>query len=271
MDSIWAMASIIFAKDVLCLAKMITVSNQKGGVGKTTTVNALASSLRKLGHRVLCIDFDPQGNLSFGFGAETESSASIYDVLKRELPARFAVQHTDVGDIIPANILLSGMEMEFTGRGREFLLRDAMRSVQELYDYILIDSPPGLGILTINAFAASDGMLLPLLPDIYSLQGIARISESIERVRRTCNPKLRIIGIFMTQYSDAQTLCREVRATAEMIARDLHIPMLQTTVRKSVTLAQAQALQRDVVTYSPYNSAVIDYQNLTAELLERGI
>ena len=253
------------------MAKLITVSNQKGGVGKTTTVNALASSLRYLGRRVLCIDFDPQGNLSFGFGAETESSASIYDVLRRELPARFAVQHTEVGDIIPANILLSGMEMEFTGRGREFLLRDAMRSVQELYDYILIDPPPGLGILTINAFAASDGMLLPLLPDIYSLQGIARICDSIERVRRTCNPKLRVLGVFMTQYNEKQSLSREVRATAEMIARDLRVPMLKSTVRKSASLPQMQAMQQDIIGSAPRAAVSLDYLRLTDELLEQGM
>lgn len=253
------------------MGKIITVSNQKGGVGKTTTVNSLASALRRKERQVLCVDFDPQGNLSFGLGAETDISPTIYNVLKRELSAQFAIQHTPVGDIIPANILLSGTEVEFTGQGREFLLRDALKPLRPMYDYILVDTPPGLGILTVNAFAASDALLIPLLPDMYSLQGITRIYETVQRTRSTCNPQLEIAGVFMTQYNEQQVLSREVRATVEMICRNLRLPMLKTNIRRSIALTRAQTLQADIVKYSPYNTAIADYRALVEELLTRGL
>lgn len=253
------------------MGKILTVSNQKGGVGKTSTVNALASALRKKKFKVLCIDFDPQGNLSFGFGADADTVPTIYNVLKRELPAMFSIQHTEIGDIIPANILLSGTEVEFTGKGREFLLRDCLKPVVKVYDYILIDSPPGLGILTINAFAASDALLIPLLPDIYSLQGISRICETIDRVRKILNPRLRVAGVFLAQYNASQTLSKEVRATAEMIAQDLRIPLLRTAIRRSTVLPQAQTLQRDILNYSPRSTAAVDYMALADELLKEGL
>jgi len=253
------------------LGKTITISNQKGGVGKTTTVNTIASVLRKKKYKVLCVDFDPQGNLSFGFGADTERAATIYNVLKQEIPTRFAIQRTGVGDIIPADILLSGAEVEFTGRGREFLLRDTLSPICDAFDYILIDSPPGLGFLTINAFAASNGLLIPLLPDIYSLQGITRIYDTIDRVRRTCNPKLKVDSIFLVQFDPRQSLCREVQATVQMIARDLNLPLAKTTVRRSVQIAKAQALQMDIVTTVPHCTSVWDYERLTEELLKGGM
>lgn len=253
------------------MGRIISVSNQKGGVGKTTTINALSSVLRQKQFRVLCIDFDPQGNLSFGLNADFDTAPTIYDVLKKEISAKEAIQNTDIGAIIPSNILLSSTEVEFTGKGREFLLRDALKPVVSEYDYIMIDTPPGLGILTINAFAASDSLIIPLLPDIYSLQGIARIYESIERIRQICNPRLKIAGFFLTQFAPRQKLSQEVQATAEMIANDLHIPLLRTTVRRSVELAKAQTVQADIATFSPYNGAILDYVALTEELLGRGL
>ena len=258
-------------EEVFFLAKVITVSNQKGGVGKTTTVNALASVFRRKGFKVLCVDFDPQGNLSFGFQADAEMSATIYNTLKKEISAQFSIQHTPIGDIIPANILLSGIEVEFTGKGREFLLRDALKSILDLYDYIFIDSPPGLGALTVNAFAASDSLLIPLLPDIYSLQGIARIGDTIDRVRKSCNPKLTVGGAFLVQYNAMQNLCKQTKGAAQMIARDYHIPFMKTTIRRGVVLAQAQTLQEDILDYAPKNNAVLDYLALADELLRRGL
>ena len=140
----------------------IVLSNQKGGVGKTTSAYVLSTALKEKGYKVLAVDMDPQGNLSFAMGADTES-ATIYDVLKGELKPRYAVQKSALVDIIPSNILLSGIELEFTGARREFLLKEALESLKSSYDYILIDSPPALGVLTVNAFTASDYVLVPML------------------------------------------------------------------------------------------------------------
>ena len=160
--------------------KIICVSNQKGGVGKTTTTNALAMGLRHKGYRVLCVDFDPQGNLSFSLRADNrvELQNSIYQVLKGELKAVQAIQHTELADVITSNMMLSGIELEFTGKGREFLLSSALKSVEKLYDYILIDSPPALGVLTVNAFSASNVILMPVLSDLWRLQGIVQLNEN---------------------------------------------------------------------------------------------
>lgn len=182
------------------MAVTIALSNQKGGVGKTTSAYVIATALKEMGYRVLAVDMDPQGNLSFSLGADTES-ATIYDVLKGELKPRYAVQKSTLVDVIPSNILLSSIELEFTGVRREFLLKEALDSLKGLYDYILIDSPPALGILTVNAFTAADYVLVPMLSDIFSLQGITQLEETIRRVRNYCNPDIQILGVFLTKHN----------------------------------------------------------------------
>ncbi len=253
------------------MCKVISVSNQKGGVGKTTTTLALSEGFRQRGHRVLAIDLDPQGNLSFSMGAESEMSATIYDVLKGDAKSKFAIQRTPRGDVIASNILLSGMELEFTNAGREFLLRNAIAPLAEYYDYIFIDTPPALSILTVNAFAASDCIIVPVLSDIFSLQGLAQLHETVEKVRQHCNSDLRIGGILLTRFNPRFLLSNEIRGTAEMISRDLNIPLLDTFIRTSVVFSEAQSMQRGAIEYAPANNAVQDYINLVDELIERGI
>ena len=154
-------------------------------MGKTTIVNGLAAVMHKQGFKVLVIDMDPQGNLSFSMGADTEHSATIYEALKGEIKTSFAIQHRSMADIIPSNILLSGIELEFTGHGREFILRRALDSLKGMYDYILIDSPPGLGILTVNSLAVADYVIIPMLPDIFSLQGVALVYELLNMLKNS--------------------------------------------------------------------------------------
>lgn len=177
------------------MAKVISISNQKGGVGKTTTTAAVAAGFKLKGHKVLCVDLDPQSNLSFSSGAETEDCPTIYEILKGEVKAGFSIQKVPSFDIISSNILLSGIELEFTQTGREYLLKEALEGVKDKYDYIFIDTPPALSILTVNAFTASDYIIIPMLADIFSLQGIAQLSETIDRVRKYCNPNLKVEGI----------------------------------------------------------------------------
>ncbi len=254
------------------MPKILCVSNQKGGVGKTTTTNALAMGLRRLGRRVLCVDFDPQGDLSFGLRADNrvEMQNSIYHALKGELLAVQTIQHTPFCDVIPANMLLSGIEMEFTGKGREFLLRDCLRPVLNQYDNVLIDSPPALGILTVNAFTASDSVLMPVLPDIFSLQGLVQLSGTLEEVRRKSNPKVRAAGILITRFVARERASRVVREASEDIAKQLGIPLLETTVRNSSVLTTAQINRVDLNTFTR-NKAVQDYKNLLDELIRREV
>ncbi|WP_326910469.1 ParA family protein [Sedimentibacter sp. MB31-C6] len=253
------------------MAKVISISNQKGGVGKTTTTGAVAAGYKLKGYRVLCLDLDPQSNLSFSVGAESEDCPTIYDILKGEAKTSFSIQKTPSFDIISSNILLSGIELEFTQTGREFLLREALNTIKDKYDYIFIDTPPALSILTVNAFTASDYIIIPMLADIFSLQGIAQLSETIDKVKKYCNPNLKIEGIVLTKFNKRTILSREIRGTAELIADELKTSLLNTTIRASVAVKEAQTSQKTVYEYSPKNGATLDYMNLVEELLERGI
>ncbi|MDO5601306.1 MAG: ParA family protein [Oscillospiraceae bacterium] len=253
------------------MGKIICVANEKGGVGKTTTAGALAAAFKNKGRRVLAVDMDPQNNLSFSMGAETRVHATVYDMLKGEVKPQFAIQQTSSTDIIASNELLSGLDLDFPGEGREFLLRDALNTLRDRYDYIIIDSPPALGILTVNSFTAADCVLVPMLSDIFSLQGFAQFFETFERVRDSCNPQLYVAGIFLTKFNPRTRLSNEIRQTAAMIAADLEIPLLNTFIHSSVAVSEAQAAQRDYVQYAPKCKAVLDYLALAEELIMRGV
>lgn len=253
------------------MAKTICITNQKGGVGKTTTTYALSLGLRDKGFKVLIIDLDPQGNLSFSVGAETEESITIYEVLKGEYNAEEAIQHTPIIDIIPSNIVLSGVDLEFTHTGREFLLREALANVKNKYDYIIIDTPPSLNILTVNAFAVSDIIIIPMIADIFSLQGITQLYETIDRVKKYCNPSINIEGILLTRYNKRVILSSEIKGTAEMIAKELNTTVFNTHIRSSISIQEAQTNQENLYKYAPRNTAVMDYMQFVEELLSRGI
>lgn len=253
------------------MAKVISISNQKGGVGKTTTTGAVAAGYKLKGYKVLCVDLDPQSNLSFSSGAGTEDCPTIYEILKGEVKTSFSIQKMESFDIISSNILLSGIELEFTQTGREYLLKEALSSVKDKYDYIFIDTPPALSILTVNAFTASDYIIIPMLSDIFSLQGIAQLSETIDRVRKYCNPNLKVEGIVLTKYNKRTILSREIKGTAELIAEQLHTSIFNSTIRSSVAIMEAQTNQQDIYSYAPKNASALDYMSLVEELIERGI
>ncbi|MEF9852349.1 MAG: AAA family ATPase [Hydrogenoanaerobacterium sp.] len=253
------------------MSTVISMANQKGGVGKTTTTGALAVGLHTKGFKVLAIDLDPQGNLTFSLGGDNEINATIYDVLREEVKVQHAIQHLSCTDLIAANILLSGIELEFTNTGREFLLRTALAPILPLYDYILIDTPPALGILTVNAFTASDYIVVPMLSDIFSLQGITQLHDTVERVRKYCNKDIHFAGILLNRSNPRTLLSTEIRGTAKMISDTLSIPLFNTSIRSSVTISEAQSLQSSLFEYAPTNIAVKDYAAFTNELLKRGI
>lgn len=253
------------------MARVISVTNQKGGVGKTTTSLALALGLRKKGFKVLAIDMDPQANLSFSVGGETEDGPTVYDLLRNEVNPRYAIQRTTVVDLIASNILLSGVELEFTQEGREYLLKRATHPLRQRYDYIVIDTPPALSILTVNAFAASDYLVIPMMADIFSLQGIAQLGDTIQRLKTACNPSLVVGGILLTRYDGRTVLGRRIKETADMVAGQVGTRLFKTRIRASISIQEAQTNQVNPYEYAPRSPVVKDYMAFVNELLSEGV
>ncbi|NBI66758.1 ParA family protein [Pseudoflavonifractor sp. 60] len=249
------------------LSIIITVTNQKGGVGKTTTASSLMDGLRQRGARVLGVDLDPQGSLGFCLGLDIENCATIYDVLKGSRTIQEVITPSECGDILPSNILLSAAELEFNRPGREFLLKTALAEVSEDYDYIIIDTPPALNVLTVNAYVAADGLIIPMAPEILSLLGVAQIRETIDTVRRCYNSRLRVLGILLNKYNQRFTLNREVLEMAEQIAKQLDTKVFQARIRSGVAVAEAPAHGESVLSYAPDSKVARDLRLLLNEVV----
>lgn len=254
------------------MAKIISLINQKGGVGKTTSTNAITVCLKHKGYRTLCVDFNPQSHLTFSMGIDGRDCPTIYEVIKHEIKCKYAIQKGPIADIIPTDGLLSSIEREFTSKGCERLLQDALKTISGDYDYILIDSPPELGLLSSNAIVASDIVLIPGLADGYSLQGLIQVHDMIMRIKNAFNPDLAIAGMFLVRYYPREALSKTIHETAQMIADHLNITLMDSYIRHSNIICKAMtSLQKDIIDYAPKNNAVKDYQSLVDELFERGI
>lgn len=256
------------------MATVLCVSNQKGGVGKTSTTNALTVGLAARKLRVLAVDFDPQGNLSFGLGAQrpAEDPRTIYQLIKRETSFEDTVQHMPGGyDVLAANLLLSALDIEFTGAGREYLLRQVLAPLAPRYDVILVDTPPDLGLLTINAFTASDYIIIPVLCDLYSLQGLIQLNNTLRQVRMRSNPGIQVAGVLLNRYSRRENISRVVSETAANIAQSLGMPVFDTVIHSSVAVTQAQVQQENMLRAGRRSRAVSDYRQLVTELFRREV
>lgn len=249
------------------MAKVIAVTNQKGGVGKTTTCSSLCGCLAAMNNRVLAIDLDPQGNLSFSLGADADECYTVYDVFKGSVNLYDTVQHTGCCDVVPANILLSGCELELTTVGREYILRDQLNSVAGDYDFIIIDTPPALSILTINAYTAANELIIPMIPEILSLQGIAQLKETILAVKKYYNKTLEIRGILLNKYNPRLILTKEVEDLANMIAEQLDTDVFEQKISNSVVIAEAPAHAKTIMEYAPKSKAAKEYTDLIYEIL----
>lgn len=260
-------ALVLFKLEEKVLPKIIAVTNQKGGVGKTTTCAGLCGGLAKLGNKVLAVDLDPQGNLSFSLGVEVEDNFTIYDVMKGNCDIADAVIKGEICDVVPSNILLSGLELEMTGVGREYVLREQLGYIKKNYDYIILDTPPALSVLTINAYTASDELVIPMLCEVLSLQGIAQLRQTIFAVKRYYNKQLIVRGILLNKYNPHYTLTKEVEELAQMIAEQLDTTIFKSKISASVTIAEAPAHGESIITYSPKSRSAMEYMAFVKELI----
>ena len=250
------------------MSAVIAITNQKGGVGKTTTSSALLAGLHESGRRVLGVDLDPQGSLGFCLGLDIDNCATIYDVMKGAKPIKEVIVPSECGDIVPSNILLSAAELEFNRPGREFLLKNALAEVQDDYDFIIVDTPPALNVLTVNAYVVADGLVIPMAPEILSLLGVAQIRETFDTVRRCYNSRLKVLGILLNKYNQRFTLNREVLAMAEQIATQLDTKVFEAKIRSSVSVAEAPAHGESVLTYAPTSKPAADFRELLDEIIK---
>lgn len=250
------------------MKKIIAITNQKGGVGKTTTALSLISALHLRGYKVLGVDLDPQGSLGFSAGLDIENTDTIYDVLKGKQKIDDVIADTELGDFLPSNILLSTAELEFNTPGREFLLRDRLARIAGDYDYIIIDTPPALGVLTVNAYVAAQGLIVPMAPEILSLLGISQLRDTVDTVRRYYNPDLEVMGILLNRYNPRLLLNREVEDMVQEVAHKLDTIVFRSKIHASVAIAESPAYSESVLTYSPDSKAAQDFTELLDEIMQ---
>lgn len=245
---------------------VITFANAKGGSGKTTSVSALGAGLRARGSSVLFVDLDAQANLTYSLGIESKPLTAM-EVLSGTATAEEAIQHTAWGDIIPASASLSIAGSVLTETGREYKLREALEPVKRNYDFVLIDTSPSITILVVNAFVASDKIVIPTLADIFALQGIGAMGQSIETVKKYCNPSLEIAGILFTRYNKRANLSKDIAAMTEQTAELLGTKVFNTVIRECISIREAQAARTDIFSYAPKSNAAADYSNFIDEFL----
>ncbi len=253
------------------MARVISLSNQKGGVGKTTTTVNLGSFLAEMGQRVLIIDIDPQGNAGFGVGVNAEEiETTIYEVLIGEIPIHEGIFKTDVEnlELIPSNIHLSGAQVDLMDKdGKEFILKNAIEEIRPDYDFILIDCPPSLGVLTLNSLVAADSVLIPLQCEYYALEGLSQLLRIIAMVQEKLNTKLAIEGVVLTMYDPRTKLSQQIVADVREFFPN---KVFDTVINRNVRLSEAPSFGQPIGEYDRSSAGSIAYSSLAKEVLENG-
>lgn len=248
---------------------IIAVVNQKGGVAKTTTTHNIGAALSILrGRRVLFVDLDGQGNLTYCTGCPG-NGGGIMSVLEDPTRIRDGIVNCGPWDVLPASAACSRADDLLRTKGREYRLRQALDSVAGQYDFALLDTPPALGIMTVNALTAADGAIIPTGADVLSLQGVAQLSGTIAAVKRYSNPKLELLGIALTRYEGRTILARTIAESAEQAAEQLHTVLYHTRVRECTAIKEAQLQRKDIFSYSRKSNGAADYAALTDEILNQ--
>lgn len=250
------------------MAKVIAIANQKGGVGKTTTSHAMTSGLAERGYKVLGIDLDPQGNLSASCGAKNYTVPTVYELMKGEVKAENIIQKIGAYDVIPSNIMLAGAEQELSSTGKEYRIKESLYEIAKNYDYIVIDTPPSLGILTVNAFTFCDEIIIPTTAGIFATTGIKQLSQTVENVKKYCNPNLKIKGILFTKYNRRTNISKQIKEITEEFAEYIKAPIYDTTIRNGIAIEEAQAAREDIFTYNSKSTVAEDYRMFIDEYLK---
>ena len=250
------------------MAKTIAIVNQKGGVGKTTTCVNLAAALTALGCKVLVCDFDPQGNATSGFGVDkTAVSPTIYDVLINGAQPARAVVHTQWADVMPANKALSGATVELIGMDRrEYRLKDALATLADQYDFILIDCPPSLELLTLDALCAADTLLVPVQCEYYALEGLSDLMTTLRAVKRRLNPGLSVFGVLLTMFDGRTNFSAQV---AEEVRRHFPGKVFAAAIPRNVRLAEAPSHGLPVMAYDRFSRGAAAYEQVAQEIIAK--
>ncbi len=249
------------------MAKSIAIVNQKGGVGKTTTCVNLCAALKNLGNRVLACDFDPQANTTSGFGVDKTSSPNVYDLLLNGADPAKAVVSTPYGDVLPSNKALAGASIEMIAlEGREYRLRGALETLRDSYDYIFVDCPPSLEMLTVNALCAADTVLVPVQCEYYALEGLSDLLSTIRIVKRSLNPAIQLEGVVLTMYDGRTNLSMQV---AEEVKRHFPGQVYATVIPRNVRLSEAPSHGKPVSAYDAFSRGTEAYDQLAREIMEQ--
>ena len=252
------------------MAKIIAFANQKGGVGKTTSAVNIAASLGLMGKKTLLVDLDPQGNATSGVGIPKRSlKGTVKEVLTGETDIKQVVLTTNYQNlsIVPTNVTLSGAEFDlYNDEGSEYNLKDAFKSVSDEYDYIIIDCPPSLGMLTINAFVASDGILVPMQAEFYAVEGLSQLITTTKRVKKLYNEELNIVGILITMYNKRLLLSMQVMDELQKYYPD---KLFNTTISRNVKLSEAPGFGKPVYYHDKHSKGASEYLDVAKELISR--
>ncbi len=253
------------------MGRIIAIANQKGGVGKTTTAINLSATLAEAGQRVLAVDFDPQGNETSGLGVEKDDvEHTVYELLIEECKVEDCiVKEVQPGlDLMPSNVNLAGAEIELLEiEQKERVLKKSLDQIKDRYDFIIIDCPPSLSLLTINALTASDTVLVPLQCEYYALEGLNQVMKTIKLIKKNLNPKLEIEGVVFTMYDSRTNLSTEV---VQSVRESLNENIYNTMIHRNVRLAEAPSYGMPITVYDTRSVGAEDYRMLAAEVIKRG-
>lgn len=250
------------------MAQVLAVVNQKGGVGKSTTAQVLGNGLRHRGHSVLFVDLDPQGNLTYGMGIDVHlAEGSSYDLLTRSRKPKDCVTASQQGDLIASSPALAGLDTQLQNElGKEYRLKEGLGTFSQSYDFIVIDTPPTLSTVVINALTAANKVIIPTQADIYSLQGLGQLASTLQVVQQYTNPDVKIAGILVTRFDKRAVLTRQLTEMLKKTAEQLQTVVFTSTIREAIAVKEAQAMRTDLLEYAPKANVVADINGFLDEL-----